>query len=331
MIFAQIYKAFLFSKNYNDNILTDSLSPYSNFKETNEENINMCVEILMNEEKYSFKKFIATSYKILIINCKYYRSTNINTSFSDFYVPNTHFCFPYILIHKACNLTFKSLNNMLFGNPLYTKSPIGFKLFTDNIGPHSNEFLDPESFFFHDLTHFSLTYHNIKKYNMSDFYNILNIIRDDSFERRVLEIFFIIKIFETEENYEIDKLEIFDEYNKIFDIIIKLYDENDIIYVCNYLFSSIDIDKYIDNIEEFKMKFIEYKQKKSLLSKLLESLDKDEEFIISKYSEIDDYNETDNKRQVLDKIYKTFNRLNIFNDLEKAILCLVDKISLYVS
>lgn len=325
MIFTQIYKNLLFPKTYSDSVLNDK-----DFKEITERDINMYVEILIDEEQYSFKKFILTSNKILNINCEneedneYYEYVFGRKS-SHFSFPDNWFCFPYILIHKACNLSFESLSDMLFGNPNYTRSPIGFKLFNDKIGPHGNSVLEATEFFKHDLQHSQFTALKAREYNMIDFYNTLQPLTKGCFEKRVLDILFICKIFETEKVFGNVCKDIY-----LFPITIKkTYDINDIIHVYEYLFSASDIEMYIDNIEDFKIKFLDYKAKFRKIQKLKYLISYDRSFIINKYIEIDCYDESDTKKQVILKIQKTLDRLDIskflniefFNYLEEKYSC----------
>lgn len=279
--------------------------------------INFYIEIL-NDTNYSFRKLIYTILKIFINDRnEVFNKLTYFEQYSNY--PKNHFCFPYILIHNACNLGFESLSNMLFGNRKYTKLPLGLKLFCENTGPHSGIHNTPYRFFSHDLSHINHVLRNISISNMEIIFDFLKHLPKLTFERRVIDIYLISIYFENVIEYIISlkapKNNDYDISNPfihmhMFEEIIFSFSDNDVKHVFYYLFTSTDISKYVTNFEKLKIFIIEYKNRNILIDKLYKiySYFKYKSFSsidmsnVHLFLEMEDYNENDNRKIIGEKI-----------------------------
>lgn len=190
---------------------------------------------------------------------------------------NSHFCFPYVLIHKAGNLSFENLAENLFGDEKYSKLPLGFKLFDEIESPHNNYYITPYLFLLHDFIHYKNTISNIELTDLSIVHDRLKTMVKGSFKRRINEIYLITKIFERQSSsiflyeecrIEYRKFEPFCDFDKFDTFMINNFDNIDIFYVFSYIFNSFDIELYINNFEEFTCDYMDYKIKIKILKEL---------------------------------------------------------------
>lgn len=287
MVFSQIYKHLLYNTevSINAKILTLLLKCYKKYE-------------------FSVKSFLDISAFL----CQIYDDNP--SGVIKFELPTNRFCFPYVLIHKAGNLNFYDLSNMLF-NPEFTKLPIAFKLFFDNTGPHGGYFVTPFMFFEHDFGHMEITLSNIARYDINKIINYLS--NDNSFRSKCLKIYFIVIIFERAEIiynnnnvvYKYDNLDPLVEFNDLGDIILLSFDFNDIIWVFKYLFSSTDItdysDDYLSLIDNYNKFTLEYD---NILIKLRESISDqlNGEFNPEKYTDLIGSSKMKNEDDIKDYI-----------------------------
>lgn len=217
----------------------------------------------MNDD-YNSDHFVNTAYFI----CTFQRK---NILFVDDYynlwnriMKNTDSChfFYYVLIHKAVNLSFESLGDMLFGNQKYIKLPVGFKLQLDKNGPHGGNITSVGDFFSHDVTHVHCVISRVPYFRTDIIYTMYNRYTKGTFARRCIELF-LIKAFFDNDNFP----EGASSSDNIFDIYhcfsFEEIDHIDIPYFMKYLIESSDIGEIIH--DELKAACTKYQKRVSAL------------------------------------------------------------------
>lgn len=294
MVFSQVYRQKIFPGQFEDLEITDEQMNFFKFT--------------LQTIDFSFNSFMHTSAKL----CAIYDDDGYNIGIFD--LPTKKFCFPYVLLHKAGNLSFESLSGMLFENETYSKLPVSFKFVNDNTGPHGGYFAHPFMFFDHDYDHMTMTIDNIKKYDISIITNLFKNSIKGTLKRRFIEMFANIVIFENiplnrwttkiVESMD-DPFDFFDDFD---DLLIKIFDKNDVDYVFKYLLESNDINEYS---KDAVVRYIEYKNKYDKIKFLLKEIINDDMFLdmnrnetldYHKYSESIDVNDTDDISSIMEKL-----------------------------
>lgn len=281
---------------------------YKSNKHTNNFHYNIMYEIF-KRENYSLKEFISTVC-FLCRNEENYLDEKIL-----FKLPKNHFCFPYVLVHKAGNLSFESLTNMIFGHCKYSKIPISFKLFSDEDGPHLGYFNTPYSFFLHDYGHFLTSISQISKYNMDLICAKNKLLINNSFEKRCIMIYLNLIIFENTEvienlDYKYLQLDPFENFDTFDQIIFNEFDIADVHHLIKYLIESYDINSYTENYENLILNYLDFKNNWKI-PHFLKEISKDEiyeekhnYFDIQKYSEIINIQNNDDIHSIRKKLTK---------------------------
>lgn len=122
-----------------------------------------------------------------------------------FELPKNRFCFPYILLGKSCKLKIDSMADLLVGNRLFTRAPIGLLLYDDKDTPHGGGSSLPHDFLSHDFFHFKeLLLDTVKHCDFEKLYEFIDICNPDkkSFERHLLDLFIHIVLFEVGVNVQ---------------------------------------------------------------------------------------------------------------------------------
>lgn len=247
MIFCQIYRKQLFPGIFEDFEPTpDQLEKF---------------EMLFNITNFSVSSFIDTSSILCSIYDDEYFTNGVK-------LPKKRFCFPYILLHKAGNLSFESLSNMIFEGQ-YSKLPISFKFMNDNTGPHGGFFEFPFMFFDHDYDHFCSTIKNIGSYDIDPILNLFRETVKGTLKRRFVEIFSHIMFFENRRT--LNNPNIFRLFSKLGKLIINIFDKNDVDYVFKYIIESNNLDSYC-NVEELRTQFLIYKHEYDRLKFFLKEI-----------------------------------------------------------
>ena len=197
--------------------------------------------------------------KELILSLKYPHSPEIDIP--SFFLPKNRFCFPYILLHKASNLSFESMASLLVYDPRISKIPIGFKFYIDiKSGPHGGKYDTPQLFFDHDEDHFRSVIRNILYYNINDIWKLIKTIRLGTAFRKFIDVYIHMFLFENDPPYKSKSVNvnIFDNFNKYSLNLVNNFDQYDQGYVIKYLMSANDIN---DNelIERYFQYEYEYK------------------------------------------------------------------------
>lgn len=217
---------------------------------------NKKVQEIKNEEwllslfdmEFSIQSFLETCYKLSF----YPKEIDENDKIPRFGIPENRKCFPYVLLDKAANLSFESVNSLLFEKREYTRIPLGFLLFEADSGPHGSLYTSPGNFFDHDYNHYYIVMKSIEKYNMEDILDFYNRYPIRTIKRRMIDIYLHSNIFE--ENIKGDK-NILDNFDKKFIDIFRIFDEYDIKWIFKYFMESVDI-----NNNELSVDYIEYKK-----------------------------------------------------------------------
>lgn len=307
LILSMIFRNVLFP-NLNDNIDYES----------NDEIIGY-----LNQEYFSIEDFIHTCKMIsLIFYKKEIFSIEKQPSF-----PKNRFCVPYILIHKAGNLSFESLSSMLFESS-YSKIPISFKLFSDSNGPHDGRYKNQCDFFRHDLLHMNTTLINISRFK-NNITETLNSLNKGTFKRRVIEIFIIAKTFENTKDLSFTDLDMFDDLLDFINIVLKTFDIFDIPYVLKYLVDSYDLPNkeiIVFNFMNFKTNYDKFLYiPRDILKAFGEG-----DYVINAYNEKHSLNmeegETKEKLKLIEKVSESFGLLivNFYNlNLKNFLILLI--------
>lgn len=316
MILSQIYKHQLFPKYVLEFEITDDQRDE--------------IQKYLSIENFSIKSFMETSAKLCaIFDDLLSGGRKYGINISNF--PTNRFCFPYILLHKAGNLSFGSVVSMLFENPTYSKLPISFKFYNDLIGPHGGFFEKPYMFFDHDTDHIKETLSNIANYNVNAIISKLHTLQKGTFERRFIEIYLHVIFFEERlyreinyretgdaidytdcvEIYTYNNINPFERFYEIKQILIDTFDLYDMCYIFKYLFESYDLNQYTDNLELLTINFIAFNEKYNKIRHLLKEVERDYIFLKEnedkvfdheKYSSVIDVNVEDNVGFVADKL-----------------------------
>ena len=261
MIFCQIYRHLLFPEHFNE------------FTPITEERMEWILSLF--DRQYGVLSFIFISYQLVNIYGKSFKDGEtifFNRKREDHFSPENRqtlidltidfspfieffgydffgnrFSFPYILLGNASNLSFESMTTLLVCDERFTKIPVGFKFYIDDNtnGPHGNYYNTPETFFEHDLEHFTTTLNNIRDYNINDIWRQMKIIRVGTAFRKVMDVYIFMYIFEHfDRTTEINR-NVFDDFEKKLLKVIDKLDDSDHGYLFKYLMSANDIN---DNI-----------------------------------------------------------------------------------
>lgn len=179
------------------------------------------------------------------------------TQFDDIdYLPTNRFCFPYVLLHKAGNLSYDSVISLLVEDPIMTKIPLSFKFtITLGEGPHGGEYNNCGQFFEHDMEHMHTIMDNISYFNYDDINNRLKDLVKGSLNWKIHALYVFMYIFEIDSHPEMSR-NMFDEFETHFRRIIYNGDSQDYHYIFEYLMNSSEInnEEYIVEYMEFKVK-----------------------------------------------------------------------------
>ena len=312
MIFCQIYRHLLFPEHFHEvayvsdermewvlSLFDRVYSPIS-FTFIAYQLVNFYGKSFRDDEDYLKLKKKLYYYSIenrqILIDLTIENSPYI--SFIDYVLPKNRFCFPYILLHNASKLSFESMATLLVYDERITKIPIGFRFFIDinTEGPHGNFFDIPQSFFDHDLSHFYNTLHSICKYNVSNIWKEMKVIRIGTAFRKLVDVYIHIFIFDTSDviNESYQRVEvgdisenrhrhvcvplnfnIFDNFKDNILTIPNNLDENDHGYLFKYLMSANDINdnELIERYFEYQLQYNELKETLLSIRKDLSKLD----------------------------------------------------------
>lgn len=309
MIFCRIYDYALFP----GKILQREISDYR---------MNQIVQLL--DMQFSFDSFISAGTLVsnLYNDASFFEDENA--------LPKNRLCFPYILIHKAGQLSFTSMNRLLFENPNYTKIPLSLLILNSKNGPHKNIFSTSESFYYHDTEHLRIVLDNISKFDFEKIRRISKLYPKKTIKRSIIDIYIHTYVFERQYQipkyftknsiyYEdenkngihydgndeddvdeddeddeevIENLDIFENFSEKFMDIHKIFEPNDAVYVFKYLLSSEDLNK---DLSEFLQ---DYLAKKSMLDSNFSEVFEERNILKNKYPQ------TENDLKKLAKIEK---------------------------
>ena len=330
MIFCQVYRHLLFPLKFphetrlNDDLLKWLVNLFDKRYSTlslilvSKQLINLYHEVKFTKEEIEYVFNQASIDKIYpqnaILDTLMVGSPNIYMNYDNKTLPKNRFCFFYIMMGNSSNLSFDSLNKLLFDDDRITKIPIGFKFYTDKKGPHGGNY-KPFNFFEHDEIHSTTITMNISHVNFQAIRDKLKSLVPNTLIYRIFVIFFHSSIFE-ELRQEIIKYDdeflnkfclyvsvftysnvnILDDFEEKFVRIPENIDTADMRFVFEYLVNSYDVSEKTDSeliirYTNFKNRFSEVEDEFNKINAMsnnptIENYDEYRDTIVANIAEI---------------------------------------------